>query len=98
MSDTQSSPAAENSLPHVENKTATGAVATVIVLCLGGLVAALMQTLVIPIQPELPQLLGTSRSNASWVITATLLAAAVAMPIAGRLGDMFGKQLSLIHI
>ena len=33
MSDTQSSPAAENSLPHVENKTATGAVATVIVLC-----------------------------------------------------------------
>ena len=96
MSDTQSSPAAENSLPHVENKTATGAVATVIVLCLGGLVAALMQTLVIPIQPELPDLLHTSRSNASWVITATLLAAAVAMPIAGRLGDMFGKQRVLV--
>lgn len=67
-----------------------------IVLCLGGLVAALMQTLVIPIQPELPHLLGTSRSNASWVITATLLAAAVAMPIAGRLGDMFGKQRVLV--
>ena len=41
-------------------------------------------------------MLGTSRSNASWVITATLLAAAVAMPIAGRLGDMFGKQRVLV--
>ncbi|GAC46733.1 MFS transporter [Gordonia aichiensis] len=96
MSDTHSSSTAQNSLPHVENKTTTGAIATVIVLCLGGLVAALMQTLVIPIQPELPHLLGTSRSNASWVITATLLAAAVAMPIAGRLGDMFGKQRVLV--
>ncbi|GAB33259.1 MFS transporter, partial [Gordonia otitidis] len=96
MSDTDSSSTVQGSLPHVENKTATGAVATVIVLCFGGLVAALMQTLVIPIQPELPQLLHTSRSNASWVITATLLAAAVAMPIAGRLGDMFGKQRVLV--
>ena len=32
----------------------------VIVLCFGGLCAALTQTLVIPIQSELPQLLGTS--------------------------------------
>ncbi|MEE4023691.1 MFS transporter [Gordonia sp. PKS22-38] len=68
------------------------AVAVVAVLCFGGLVASLMQTLVIPIQPELPHLLNTSISNASWIVTATLLAAAVAMPIAGRLGDMFGKQ------
>ncbi|GAB18460.1 putative major facilitator superfamily transporter [Gordonia effusa NBRC 100432] len=68
----------------------------VVTLCVGGLVASLMQTLIIPIQPELPRLLGTSSSNASWVITATLLAAAVAMPVAGRLGDMFGKQRILL--
>lgn len=68
------------------------AVWIVATLCVGGLVASLMQTLIIPIQPELPQLLDTSSSNASWVITATLLAAAVAMPVAGRLGDMFGKR------
>ena len=68
------------------------ALITVVVLCFGGLSASLMQTLVLPIQGELPQLLHTSAANASWVITATLLAAAVAMPIAGRLGDMFGKQ------
>jgi MFS family permease len=72
------------------------ALMTVVVLCLGGLSSSLVQTLVIPIQGELPLLLHTSAANASWVITATLLAAAVAMPIAGRLGDMFGKQRVLL--
>src|SRR5689334_19016320 len=64
----------------------------VVVLCFGGLTAALTQTLVIPIQSELPQLLGTSASNTAWVVTVTLLCAAVTMPVAGRLADMFGKQ------
>ncbi|GAA5042478.1 MFS transporter [Nocardia callitridis] len=57
-----------------------------------GVVVSLMQTLVIPLIPSLPGLLHTSASNASWVITATLLAGAVATPISGRLGDMFGKR------
>ncbi|GAA4668011.1 MFS transporter [Gordonia humi] len=72
------------------------AIVTVIVLCLGGLVASLMQTLIVPIQPQLPDLIGTTRSNASWIITATLLGGAVAMPVAGRLGDMFGKRRVLL--
>ncbi|MFC9893855.1 MFS transporter [Nocardia sp. NPDC127579] len=57
-----------------------------------GVVVSLMQTLVIPIIPSLPTLLNTSAANASWVITATLLAGAVFTPISGRLGDMFGKR------
>lgn len=57
-----------------------------------GVVVSLMQTLVIPLIPSLPGLLDTSASNASWVITATLLAGAVVTPISGRLGDMFGKR------
>lgn len=64
----------------------------VVVLCLGGLSAALTQTMVIPIQSKLPSYLDTSADNTAWVITITLLAAAVAMPVAGRLGDLFGKQ------
>ena len=71
-------------------------VLAVVVLCLGGLAAALTQTLVIPIQSELPQLLGTTPANASWVITATLLAAAVSMPVAGRVADLVGKQRVLV--
>lgn len=50
------------------------------VLALAGIVAALMQTLVVPLIGDLPKLLDTSASNASWVITATLLAGAVATP------------------
>jgi MFS family permease len=68
----------------------------VVVLCFGGLTASLTQTLLIPIQSELPQLLHTSGANAAWVITITLLAAGVAMPTAGRLADLFGKQRVLV--
>ena len=64
----------------------------VVVLCFGGLTASLSQTLLVPIQGELGALLGTSQANAAWVITITLLAGAVAMPIAGRLADLVGKQ------
>lgn len=70
--------------------------ASVAALCFGGLAASLSQTLVIPIQGELPTLLDTSAANAGWVVTATLLAGAIAMPIAGSLGDLFGKQRVLI--
>lgn len=69
---------------------------TVAVLCFGGLVASLTQTMVIPIQGELGRLLHTSEANASWVVTATLVAGAVAMPISGRLGDLLGKQRVLV--
>lgn len=62
------------------------------VLTLAGVGAAFMQTILIPLQPQLPQLLSTSRENAAWVITTTLVAGAVCTPIAGRLGDMFGKR------
>lgn len=55
-----------------------------------------MQTLVVPLIPSLPTLLNTSATNASWVITVTLLASAVCTPISGRLGDMFGKRRILL--
>ncbi|MGW0633215.1 MFS transporter [Streptomyces sp. NPDC002758] len=70
--------------------------AVVAVLALAGITVSLMQTLVIPIVPELPNYLHASASNAAWAVTATLLAAAVATPVAGRLGDMFGKRLMLL--
>src|SRR6187431_613115 len=55
-----------------------------------------MQSLVIPLQGEFAELLHTSPSTASWVVTATLLGAAVAMPIAGRLADIVGKKPVLV--
>jgi MFS family permease len=70
--------------------------AIVPVLAFTGIVAASMQTLVIPLVPDLPALLSTSATDAAWVVTATLLAAAVATPVAGRLGDMYGKRRVLL--
>ncbi|MFC9693835.1 MFS transporter [Kribbella sp. NPDC056951] len=72
----------------------TGAV--VPVLASAGITVALMQTLVIPVIPELPRLLNASAGATAWAITATLLAAAVATPIMGRLGDMYGKRRMLL--
>ncbi|MGE9782650.1 MFS transporter [Janibacter sp. G368] len=71
-------------------------VVVIVVLCLGSFSGALMQSLVIPIQAELPKLLGTDAGSASWAVTATLLAAAVTMPVTGRLADMFGKKKVMV--
>jgi MFS family permease len=61
-------------------------------LAFAGLGASFMQTILVPIQGELPKLLNTTSDNTAWAITATLVAAAVCTPVAGRLGDMFGKR------
>ncbi len=66
------------------------------VLCAAGISVSLMQTLIIPLIPELPKLLHASPSNASWAITATLLTAAVTTPVFGRLGDLYGPKPILI--
>lgn len=86
---------ADVSLAPPETRRPAAAV-LIAVLSTVGIVVSLMQTLVVPLIPSLPGLLNTSASNASWVITATLLAGAVSTPIAGRLGDMFGKRLILV--
>ncbi|WP_157036170.1 MFS transporter [Streptomonospora alba] len=55
-----------------------------------------MQTLVIPLVPDLPRLLSATAADTTWAITATLLASAVATPVSGRLGDMYGKRRMLL--
>ncbi|GAA4587266.1 MFS transporter [Planotetraspora phitsanulokensis] len=72
----------------------TGAIVSV--LAAAGITVSVMQTLVVPLIPELPQLLHTSAANATWAITATLLGGAVATPVVGRLGDLYGKRRLLL--
>jgi MFS family permease len=55
-----------------------------------------MQTLLVPVVADLPALLHTSPANATWAMTATLLSGAVATPIMGRLGDLYGKRRMLL--
>lgn len=68
----------------------------VAVLAFSGIVASLTQTLVVPLIAELPKIFDTTASNTSWVITVTLLAGAVSTPVAGKLGDMFGKRRMIL--
>ena len=75
---------------------ATAPTAVILVLGFSSMCASLMQSLVIPIQPELPRLLDTAPDNAAWVVTATLLAGGVAMPVAGRLADIRGRKPVLV--
>ncbi|GGF42933.1 MFS transporter [Microbacterium sorbitolivorans] len=72
--------------------------AIVAALAFAGLSSAFMFTLVVPLQAELPALLDAPREETTWVVTITLLVAAVATPISGRLGDMYGKRRIILAL
>ncbi|MEU1271162.1 MFS transporter [Streptomyces sp. NPDC005799] len=65
---------------------------TIPVLAFGGILMAVMQTVVVPLLPDLPRLTHSSAGAVSWTVTATLLAGAVLTPVLGRAGDMYGKR------
>jgi MFS family permease len=71
-----------------------GPLLAVLVLAGGGY--SLVQSLVVPALPTLQLRLHTSQTGAAWVFTSFLLAAAVATPLAGRLGDMYGRRRILL--
>lgn len=52
--------------------------------------------MVLPLVPELPDLIGTTAGNASWMVTATLVAGAVATPVISRMADMYGKRRMIL--
>jgi MFS family permease len=63
---------------------------------LGALMAALAQTLIIPVLPVIARDLNASSTQAQWLLTSTLLVGAVAVPVIGRFADMFGRRLMLL--
>jgi len=69
---------------------------TFAVLALAGSTFALLQSLVAPALPEIQRDLNTTPTAVAWVLTAYLLSASVLTPIIGRLGDMFGKEHTLV--
>lgn len=57
---------------------------------------SLLQTIVAPALREIQLETHTSTGTVAWVMTGYLLSASVAIPISGRLGDMFGKKRMLV--
>ncbi|WP_036319375.1 MFS transporter [Microbispora sp. ATCC PTA-5024] len=57
---------------------------------------SMLQSLVGPALPTIQHDLHTTQSAVTWVLTAWLLAASVATPLIGRIGDMIGKERTLL--
>jgi MFS family permease len=70
--------------------------AALAVVAFAGLLVALTQSLLIPVLPQITADLGASANGSAWLLTSTLLVAAVAVPVVTRLGDLHGKRLMLI--
>ena len=69
---------------------------TLLVLGVAALAFSLAQTTVIPAIPPLMHSLHTDQGGVTWTLTGYLVAAAVATPVVGRLGDIFGKRRLLV--
>ena len=69
---------------------------TTTVLAVSGMAAAFQFTMTLPLLPEMPDLLGVTANDASWIVTVTLLASAVATPVLSRMADMYGKRRMII--
>jgi EmrB/QacA subfamily drug resistance transporter len=60
-------------------------------LLLAALSFALAQTMIAPALPSIAEEYGATPTAVSWLMTGFLLSASVATPLAGKLGDLFGK-------
>src|SRR3954447_4320153 len=65
---------------------------TLAILAIGALAFALAQTTVIPALTAMQHAFGVSTSDITWMVSGYFLAASIATPVLGRLGDMFGKE------
>ena len=68
----------------------------IVAVGLGALMAALSQTLVLPVLPTIAADINATPTEAEWLLTSTLLVAAISVPIIGRLADIFGRRLMLV--
>ncbi|MEN2740049.1 MFS transporter [Microbacterium sp. X-17] len=67
-------------------------------LAIGVASLALLQNLVIPVIPMIQHELGVTAEAASWTMTAWLIAAAVATPVLGRVGDLYGRKRTFLAV
>jgi EmrB/QacA subfamily drug resistance transporter len=71
---------------------------TFALLAVAAVAYALLQSLVAPALLTIQKDLHTTTAGAAWILTAYLLSASVVTPIAGRLGDMYGKKRAMVTV
>ncbi|WP_205699388.1 MFS transporter [Conexibacter sp. SYSU D00693] len=69
---------------------------SLLILATGAMAFALAQSALVPAMGSLTREFDTDASGVAWLLTGYLVAAAVATPVMGRLGDMFGKRRLLV--
>ncbi|MBE1535203.1 MFS transporter [Actinomadura algeriensis] len=65
---------------------------------LGVAAYSLSMAVVTPALPQIQAGLGTTAAGAAWALTAMTLSAAVATPLVGRLGDLYGPRRVLLAV
>jgi predicted MFS family arabinose efflux permease len=68
----------------------------IVIVTIGALVYSMLQSLVIPALTTIQRDLHTSATASTWIVSSLLLSTAIATPILGRLGDMFGRSYMLV--
>lgn len=76
--------------------TPPGVTAPFAALLIAVLSFSLMQTMVVPVLPDLQREFDAGASGISWVLSSFLITASVATALLGRVGDMLGKRRVLI--
>ena len=69
---------------------------TFLLLAVGAGAFSMLQSLLNPVLPTIQADLQTTQSAVVWIVIAWLLAAAVATPIFGKVGDMVGKTRAFV--
>lgn len=89
-------PAYGAAMPDLTVNTSTRPRLLLVTLCYVSALAGAVQSVVLPLLPDIAAQLDVSRAAASWVITVGLIAAAVAAPVLGRTADLRGGGRVLI--
>ncbi len=81
-----------------QNKIPKDAWTTLAILSLIGLIIVYGETMIIPAIPDLVEDFKMPYNTTAWVLTAYLIAGAVATPIVGKLSDIYGKKRILLLV
>lgn len=81
---------------HPDPEARTGLLITGLAVAV--MMVSLLQTLVVPVLTRIAEQLDSDLTTVGWVLTANLLAAAVATPVLGRMGDVYGRRPVMLGI
>ena len=88
----------EKSITSYSDKIPNNAWITLAILSLIGLIIVYGETMIIPAIPDLVKDFNIPYNTTAWILTAYLIAGAVATPIVGKLSDIYGKKKILLIV